>query len=144
MENGPVIISACLMGLQTRYDGSDAYDEEAVRAAGPCAVPLCPEQLSGLTTPREPALIEGGTGKDVLCGKAVVADINGKDLTGAFIQGAEAVAHVAKMTGAKKAVLKEKSPSCGVKTIYRGALLCRGEGVTTAMLRDMGIEIIGF
>jgi uncharacterized protein YbbK (DUF523 family) len=143
-KTGPVLISACLMGLKTRFDGCDSYDEEAVRAAGPCPVPVCPEQLGGLPTPREPALIEGGSGRDVLCGKAAVMDINGTDVTGAYVRGAVAVAHVARMTGARKAVLKENSPSCGVKTIYRGALLCRGEGVTAARLREMGIETIGF
>ncbi len=143
-KTGPVLISACLMGLKTRFDGSSAYDEEAVRAAGPCPIPVCPEQLGGLPTPREPALIEGGSGEDVLCGRAAVMDINGADVTGAFIRGAEAVAHVAKVTGAKRALLKEKSPSCGVKTIYRGAILCEGSGVTAALLRKMGIETTGY
>ncbi len=144
MNIGPVLISACILGLRTRYDGSGAYDEAALNDAGTCLVPVCPEQLGGLPTPRKPAFIEGGTGEDVLRGRAVVVDTDGKDVTAAYVRGAEEVARIARITGARRAVLKEKSPSCGVGLIYRGARLCPGMGVTAALLRAEGIETKGY
>ncbi len=144
MESKPVLISACLMGIKTRYDGSASFNAEAVKEAGPLPLPVCPEQLGGLPTPRTAALIEGGTGEDVLNGKAFVVNLDGILVTPSFIRGAEAVMEIARKTGAVKAVFKERSPSCGVNTICRGARSCRGSGVTTALLKKMGLEILGF
>jgi len=144
MEVRPVIISACLMGIKTRYNGASSYDAEAVKEAGPWPLPVCPEQFGGLPTPRPSAEIRGGTGKDVLKGTASVVDCNGKDVTASFIKGAEAVAKIASLTGAVKAVLKERSPSCGVKAIRSGDVIGRGPGVTSALLKESGIKIIGF
>jgi len=144
MSERPVIISACLMGLMTRHDGGASFDAEALEEAGPLPIPVCPEQLGGLPTPRRPALIKGGSGEDVLKGRARVMDMDGMDGTEHFLRGAEAVGEIARRTGARRAVLKEKSPSCGVRFIYRGGAVSRGMGITTALLREMGIEIIGF
>ena len=106
-------------------------------------MPLCPEELGGLPTPRPRAEIRGGDGADVLDGRARVIDEHGKDLTEAFIRGAEEVVRRAKESGARLAILKEKSPSCGVKRIYSGGELTKGMGVTTAALVRAGITVEG-
>jgi len=145
MKIKPVLISACLLGIKTRYDGSSSFDADAVKEAGPYLIPVCPEQLGGLSTPRTAALIAaGGTGKDVLEGKADVVDLEGVVLTSSFIRGAEAVLEIARKTDARKAILKESSPSCAVNTICRGARACRGTGVTAALLKKSGIEVTAF
>ncbi len=160
----PVIVSACLLGLKTRYNGEAAYNTEAAEAidaledGGAYVLPLCPEQIGGLPTPREPATIERGAGEDVLEGKARVIDIKGKDVTQAFITGAEAALDLARRTGADKAILKERSPSCGVKYIRSSSTqgeekeakerdinkIIEGCGVTAALLLAEGLKVRGF
>jgi len=144
MEVRPVIISACLMGINTRYDGTSSFNAEAVKEAGPWPLPVCPEQLGGLQTPRPTAEITQGTGDDVLKGMASVVDQKSMDVTASFVSGAEAVVKIARLTGTLKAVLKERSPSCGVSAIRRGDTICKGPGVTSALLKERGIKIIGF
>lgn len=143
MGRRPVIISACLLGLRTRYDGSGAYDVRAVEDAGPCLLPVCPEQLGGLCTPRPPAVIVGGTGADVLPGRARVIDSEGRDVTDFFLRGAEMVGRIARISGARRAVLRERSPSCGVSEVCGPSGPGRGRGVTAALLEGMGIELCG-
>lgn len=140
-----ILVSACLLGLKTRYDGSGAYSKEAIEELkGKITVPVCPEQLGGLSTPRPRASIERGTGCDILEGRSRVVDANGKDVTSPFIKGAQAVLDVARLTGAKEAFLKEKSPSCAVKRVYNGPSLVQGSGVTAALLEKNGIKTKGF
>ena len=141
----PVIVSACLLGLDTRYDGASAFSAlVAELLKGRAFIPVCPEQLGGLATPRPKAAIVSGSGTDVLCGKTRVMDESGADVTERFVKGAEAVLKVARMCGTTEAFLKDKSPSCGVSSIYNDAKLASGEGVTTALLRKNGIEPTGF
>jgi len=141
----PVIVSACLIGLGTRYDGSGAHSDTVERRLKGCPfIPVCPEQLGGLPTPRPRAAISSGSGDDVLCGKTRVMSEDGADVTESFLRGAEAVLKVARMSGAAVALMKEGSPSCGVKRVFNGAEPVNGEGVTTALLRKNGIEPTGF
>ena len=141
----PVIVSACLLGLNTRYDGRGAFSPLVAERLKECAfIPVCPEQLGGFATPRPKAAIVSGSGADVLCGKTRVIDESGVDVTGRFIKGAEAVLKIARMCGATVALLKDKSPSCGVERIYNGTEAVSGEGVTTALLRKNSIEPTGF
>lgn len=141
----PVIVSACLLGLNTRYNGGNARSATVLgRLKGCPFIPVCPEQLGGFPTPRPKAAICSGSGALVLGGKARVMDESGADVTERFIKGAEEVMKVARMCGATVALLKDKSPSCGVKRIYNGTELVSGEGVTTALLRKNGIEPTGF
>ncbi len=141
----PVIVSACLAGLPCRYDGRacpHAGVLELVRAGR--ALPVCPEQLGGLPTPRPRAEVMGGDGEDVLDGRARVADERGVDVTDAFVRGAEAVAALALAAGARRAVLKARSPSCGVGALYDGTFSGRlrsGDGVTAAVLRRLGVRV---
>jgi uncharacterized protein YbbK (DUF523 family) len=141
----PIIVSACLTGVHCRYDQKHCLDKrmEKMMKNGE-AIPVCPEQLGGLPTPRNPAEIVGGTGEDVLDGKARVIDCTGKDVTKAFMQGAYETLRIAQATGAKKAILKEASPSCGSCLIYDGTFQGKkkpGMGVTVALLRRNGIEV---
>ena len=145
MPRKPVIVSACLLGLKTRHDGTDAFSEEAMAAVGDrTVVPVCPEQLGGLSTPRPWAEISGGDGPSVLEGMARVVDEHGADVTEKFLKGAEAVAEIARLTGAGGAILKEKSPSCAVSTVCRGKETIRGMGVTASLLARKKIELKGF
>lgn len=145
MPEGAVIVSACLVGIKTRHDGGDALDDKAVEALkGRAFVPVCPEQLGGLPTPRPSAEISGGTAFDVLSGTARVVDCNGMDVTSGFLNGAQAVAAIASLTGATEAFLKDKSPSCGPGLVYSGGALKKGIGVTAALLKSKGLKTTGF
>ncbi len=144
-NDAPVIVSACLLGLKTRYDGGDAISDEAIRKIrGRQFIPVCPEQIGGLPTPRKRAEIERGTGDAALNGNSKVLDETGADMTEFFIKGAESVLAICKLTGAKEAYLKEKSPSCGVNLICRRNEVISGCGVTTALLKRHGISVRGF
>lgn len=140
-----ILISACLAGLATTYDGRDNYREDiyGLLNEGKAAL-VCPEQLGGLPTPRPPAEIVGGNGGDVLDGTAKVLTSGGRDVTAEFIQGAEQTLKIAQAVNAKYAVLKESSPSCGSGLIYDGTYSKTkrpGFGVTSALLRRHGIEV---
>lgn len=151
---GTVLVSACLLGLKTRYDGRSAEDADVIEIAGATQViPVCPEQLGGLPTPRPRAEIcstgenageDHADGADVLKGAARVVNEHGTDVTERFLEGARAVVQITGMTGAKVALLKEKSPSCGVRLICKRGETVEGSGVTTAMLRANGIIVRGF
>lgn len=148
-QAGPILCSACLLGVRCRYDGENK--------AGPSYTPLlerllqsgrlvlvCPEQLGGLPTPRPPAAIEGGDGGDVLDGRARVLTSDGQDVTPQFVRGAEEALRVARLAGCRSAVLKCGSPSCGVARDLlegeeRAPLL---DGVTAALLKRNGIEVV--
>ena len=105
-------------------------------------IPVCPEQLGGLPTPRPPSNIVKGDGKAVLAGHARVINSLGHDVTGAFIKGAQETLRLARMTGSKKAILKDRSPSCGLATPYCETDKGHGLGVTAGLLLSAGIEII--
>lgn len=144
-KKNTVIVSACLVGLKTRYDGSSAPNAEVAELLkGRSFVPVCPEQLGGLCTPRPKAAIESGSGAGVLCLSSRVVDSSGTDVTDKFIKGAQAALNIARMCGAQEAYLKEKSPSCGVERIYNGSRITDGEGVTTALFKVHGIKARGF
>jgi uncharacterized protein YbbK (DUF523 family) len=130
------LVSACLLGLCTRYDGKSKPSSECLRRLESTHwIPVCPEQLGGLATPRTPAKLIGGDGHDVLAGAAKVVDQNGIDCTSAFIQGAQMVLTLARMQQVKCAFFKAKSPSCGLSPT---------PGVTTALLLENSIEVISF
>lgn len=131
-----ILVSSCLAGLRTRYDG-EAYPVSWVveLVSQGKAIPTCPEQLGGLPTPRPCAIIVDGDGEDVIDGKAKVLTENGEDVTENFLRGAHEVLKIAKLVGAHEAILKNGSPSCGCD---KNARL----GVTTALLKANGIKIV--
>lgn len=136
----PLLCSSCLLGIKCRYDGEGKTHPrttpELIRLmrAG-LVVPVCPEQLGGLPTPRAPASVVGGDGGDVLDGKARVLTVDGDDVTSSFLRGAHEVLSIARMAGCRNAVLKSKSPSCGSGSAVGGVL-----GVTAALLKREGIS----
>ena len=137
------VVSACLAGVRCRYDGSDNLNYEVAElVASGKALPVCPEQLGGLSTPRPPAEIEGGDGKSVLKGEARVLAENRDDVTRAYIMGAREALKLAQLVGARKAITKEQSPSCGCRYIYRGNEVIPGKGVMVALFEKEGIEVV--
>ena len=140
------IASACLVGKKCRYDGQarenafvkHLYEENKV-------LPVCPECLAGLESPRCPSEIVGGSGEDVLAGRARVMGEDGSDRTAAFIAGAQKTLEAAQANGAERAYLKSKSPSCGSGRIYDGSFsgtLQAGDGVAAALLKQNDIEVV--
>ena len=127
-----LLVSACLIGLCTRYDGKISKSSACSQSIGNAFwIPVCPEQLGGLPTPREAADIEHGcNGNDVLLAKAKVFTKSGIDVTPHFVHGAEQVLLIAKSQNITTALLKARSPSCGVR---------EPAGVTAALLRQHGI-----
>ena len=134
-ERKPVLVSACLLGTPCRYDGAGRPDARILSlAATRRLIPVCPEQLGGLATPRPPA---ERVGERVSTG-------GGADVTAAFQRGAEETLRLARLFGCKTAILKSRSPSCGSGQIYDGTFtgtLVSGEGVTTALLRQNGLIV---
>ncbi|WP_251551614.1 DUF523 domain-containing protein [Neobacillus muris] len=141
-----ILVSACLAGLQVRYDGLHCLHNQLRRLVEENqAITICPELLGGFSTQREPAEIIGGTGEDVLVGKAKVVDKSGKDVTQMYIKGAYATLKKAKEVNASIVVLKENSPSCGSSNIYNGEFngqKIEGMGVTAALLKRNEIKVI--
>jgi uncharacterized protein YbbK (DUF523 family) len=143
----PLLISACLLGVACNHEGRGSpravVDELAEHYR---LVPVCPEVLGGLPTPRAAAELQGGDGADVVAatGDARVVNIEGEDVTAAYRRGAEAAVAVAKAVGAERAVLKARSPSCGSSAVYDGSFsrrLVPGRGVTAAALAAAGLEV---
>jgi uncharacterized protein YbbK (DUF523 family) len=141
------LISACLLGIRCAWSGDDKYkNDRAIELSKvETLIPVCPEQLGGLSTPRAPQEIQGGTGDDVLDNKCRVLNKNGEDVTEQFIKGAKETLNIAWQFNIKKFITKSESPSCGCGQIYDGTFsgkLMGGDGVTTALLRRNGIRII--
>lgn len=142
-----ILISACLLGRPVRYDGTgklladprlDRWQTEGR------LVPICPELVGGLPVPRPAAEITGGSGVDVLEGRARVVTTTGEDVTAAFLAGAEAALDLARRNGCVHALLIDRSPSCGSLKIYDGTFSGRrmvGAGVTAALLATHGIGV---
>ena len=152
----PILVSACLLGICTAYDGQGRAVPALVRlSAEGRVVPVCPEVAGGLPIPRAPAEIQGGDGADVLDGRARVVDVEGRDVTEAYLAGAQHVLRVARRLCAlcgpwgeevcyPTAILKSRSPSCGCGQIHDGSfsgVLVPGDGVTAALLRRNGIAV---
>jgi uncharacterized protein YbbK (DUF523 family) len=141
------LISACLLGIKCAWDGQDIYksDKAIELSNSEMLMPVCPEQLGGLKTPRAPQEIQGGTGEDVLDGKCKVLNINGEDVTQEFINGAEETLKIVKLFHIEEFIGKSRSPSCGCGQIYDGTFsreLIDGDGVTTALLKRNGIRVV--
>lgn len=132
-----ILVSACLAGVHCRYDGSAKENETIMKLIREGkAIPVCPEQIGGLMTPRK--AIEGP-----INGKLLAKD--GEDFTKPFMKGAMETLALFQKYHCTKAILKEYSPSCGVNQIYDGnfnGALIEGSGATTTLLRENGIEVL--
>lgn len=132
-----ILVSACLLGLECRYDGRDNLKPEIKKLLREhCLIPVCPEVMGGLPTPRVPA---------ERVGDRVIAQ-NGSDVTAAYEKGAREALKLAQLYGCQAAILKERSPSCGVGVIYDGTFshtLTEGDGVAAYCLRKNGVQVWG-
>lgn len=134
-----VLVSACLLGVNCRYNGIPKGNEavkELLNWEDIIFIPVCPEQLGGLPTPRTPSERRG----------SFVVSSEGEDRTAAFAKGAEETLRIAKLYGCEAALLKERSPSCGNKEVYDGTFsgtVVLGEGVTAELLRKNGVKVFG-
>lgn len=130
-----ILVSACLLGLPVRYDGNakcESWVEALAREH--TLIPVCPEQLGGLSTPRVPCERVGDC----------VLSRDGNDRTAHFRKGAELALRIAQLNGCQVAILKQRSPSCGSKAVYDGTFTGKvvpGEGVTAELLRQHGIAV---
>ena len=149
-EHGLSLVSACLLGVACRFDGQScpAPELNALATRGR-VIAICPEVAGGLPTPRLPAEIEdayaGLDGHAVLDGRTRVIRCDGHDVTAEFVQGAQAALALARGLGIRRAIFKSDSPSCGAGSIHEGRFaggLVPGDGVTTALLRRNGIEVV--
>jgi len=140
-----IIVSACLLGLNAKYDGTtNAHALIRKFSSVGRYIPICPEQLGGLPTPRVPVEIIEGTGQDVLAGLCAVQGEQGEVVTPQFVRGANEVVKIVKMIKVTAAILKERSPSCGVNYIYDGSFSHyrkQGQGVTAAILIAHNIPV---
>ncbi len=140
-----MLVSSCLLGLNCTYNGKNNLNTNLKAMLDVDKVVLiCPEQIGGLPTPRKPCEIAGGDGFKVLDGTARVINTLGEDMSAIFKKGADEVVKLVDYFGIEEAILKEKSPSCGVGRIYDGTFSCKlikGSGVTTAALKRKGVKI---
>ncbi len=139
-----VLVSACLVGRECRYDARANTDGELARELerrGFEAVPFCPEEHGGLGTPRPPAWIEREGAAAVLDGRDRVVTESGRDVTAGFVAGARGALAHCQAHGLRRAFLKERSPSCGACQTHVAGVLTDGPGVTTELLRRHGIEV---
>ena len=132
-----ILVSACLLGMNCRYDGSHNYCPELEKLMEEhILIPVCPERRGGLDTPREPAERQGD--------RIIARD--GTDVTDAYIRGAQETLRLAKEYDCRYAISKERSPSCGAGVIYDGNFShtrVPGDGMTTQLLRANGIIVLG-
>lgn len=130
------LCSACLLGIKCRYDGKSKPNKKVIELAKKeKLIPVCPEQLGGLSIPHPASEIKNGR----------VFSKDGKDMTDNFQKGAEAVLEKAKRLDITEAILKQRSPSCGSGKIYDGTFsgkIIDGWGITADLLRKNGIEVI--
>ena len=134
-----ILVSACLLGVCCRYDGKGNANEAILSLMNRediTLIPVCPEQLGGMVTPRIPSERKDGR----------VYNRAGEDVTHHFLRGAEEALRIAKLYGCRTAILKERSPSCGCGRVYDGSFsgkLTEGDGVTAELLKKEGIQIYG-
>jgi len=138
MKNkNPILVSACLLGVNCQYNGESDFTRELLEFLKDKGefIAVCPEVLGGLPIPREGAEIVGKK----------VKTAGGKDMTKQFLKGAERVLKIAKENNVKLAILKAKSPSCGAGWIYDGTFsrnLIKGDGLTAALLKKNKIKVL--
>ena len=132
-----ILVSACLLGLPCRYDGKSKPCDAVIALNEKYElVPFCPEIYGGLETPRTPSERVGG--------RVIMKD--GRDVTENYMRGAHSALELCKTHGIKRAILKERSPSCGSGEIYDGSFtgtLQKGNGVTADLLLESGIVVVG-
>ncbi len=140
----PVLVSACLLGRECRYDARANTDRTLAReleAQNLVAVPFCPEEHGGLGTPRPPAWIERESAAAVLEGRDRVVTDSGADVTAEFVRGAHGALDVCRAHGITRAFLKARSPSCGSCHTHVANAVVAGRGITAELLHRHGIDV---
>lgn len=131
-----ILVSACLLGINCKYDGENNKNDKVLEyLKDKEVIPICPEIMGGLPTPRIPSEIKDNK----------VINKDGLDVTDNFLKGAKEVLYLAKLFNVNKALLKAKSPSCGVGEVYDGTFThtkINGDGITTKLLKENNIEVI--
>lgn len=146
MEKEAILVSACLLGVNCRYDGGGGRSQEVLKLMEQYhLIPICPEQMGGMKTPRKPAELRKQREPD---GKETTKVFNKdeEDVTEFFVRGAREALELAKLYGCTKAVLKERSPSCGCGTVYDGTFSGKkvpGNGITAELLAKNNITVLG-
>lgn len=132
-----ILVSACLLGESCRYDGKSKPCERVMALKDTYnLIPICPEVMGGLPTPRVPSEI---------CDERVLMK-DGRDVTENYNRGAQKALEIARQNACTVAILKEKSPSCGSGLIHNGLFdggLVDGDGITTQLLKNEGIRVLG-
>lgn len=132
-----ILVSACLLGVRCRYDGTGKLEDKIQELMKEhTLIPVCPEILGGLATPRDPAERVGDR----------VLTKHGADVTDNYQKGAEEALRLARLYECTCAILKERSPSCGCGRIYDGTFsrtLTEGDGITAQLLKAHGIQVKG-
>ena len=132
-----ILVSACLLGEPCRYDGKSKPCERVIALKNTYnLIPICPEVMGGLPTPRTPSEI---------CGERVLMK-DGRDVTENYNRGAQKALEIARQNACTVAILKEKSPSCGSGLIHNGLFdggFVDGDGITTRLLKNEGIRVLG-
>ena len=129
------LVSACLLGIPCKYSGGHNLCPGVLALRDRIhMIPVCPEQLGGLPTPRPASERQGDS----------VVNRQGLDVTAQFRTGAQSALALARLFDCSGAILKSRSPSCGVGTLYDGTFsgtLTPGDGVTAQLLREAGLEL---
>lgn len=137
MEKPCILVSACLLGMNCRYNGKGELNSQVLALSRDAfLIPFCPEIYGGLATPRDPAERQ----------EEKVMTAAGADVTEQYKKGAEEALRLARLYGCRAAVLKERSPSCGRGQIYDGTYTRRlipGDGVTARLLEQEQIPVFG-
>ena len=132
-----ILVSACLLGQSCRYDGKSKPCERVIALKDTYnLIPICPEVMGGLPTPRTPSEI---------CGELVLMK-DGRNVTENYNRGAQKALEIARENACTVAILKEKSPSCGSGLIHNGLFdgdLIEGDGITAKLLKSQGILVLG-
>lgn len=141
-----ILVSACLIGINCKYNGYNNKNEKVIQyLKDKKFIIACPEQLGGMSTPRDPSEIIEIDKEDVIKGKTSVISNKSLDVTNKFKRGAKETLKIANIYNCKEAILKDGSPSCGSSYIYDGTFSSKkidGVGVTTALLINNGIKVI--
>ena len=141
-----ILVSACLLGINCKYNGDNNKNEQVEKYLKDKEfIVVCPEQLGGLSTPRDPSEIINLDNDDVINGNTNIISNKNLDVTKQFKQGALETLKIANLYKCKEAILKEGSPSCGSSFIYDGTFTGKkinGSGVTTTLLKQNGIKVI--
>lgn len=147
-KSNRILVSACLLAIPCQYNAQLAtlrLEQAWLEKFGNRLIPVCPEQLAGLPTPRKPIEIQGGDGWDVLANRARVVSQDDEDFTARLIQGSTNVLEIARVTSATQMIVQDRSPSCSCVEIYNGTfghVKKKGYGVCAALLEQNHIELI--